>query len=390
MNSFLEGRKQLFSNLEQQISSGDRTIWFHAASLGEYEQAVPVIESLGNHYKDHKIVISFFSPSGYEVKKNTALAHVVTYLPLDTPRNAKKFLDLVHPDLALFIKYEFWPNFLKELGKKEIPTYLVSGAFRKEQVFFKCYGGWMRTYLKNFEHFFVQNESSAQLLRSIGCNNVTVSGDTRFDRVAAQIQQQNELNFATEFKAGELCVVAGSTWPEDDELLVSFINSAPKKVKFIIAPHALNAENIEKLQEKLEVRSVRFSERQGRSLAGYQVLILDTIGLLTRIYSYADIAYVGGAAGSTGLHNILEPATFGLPIIIGKNYSKFPEAGMLKELGGLFSVNDKKELKAVLNRLVQEEDYRIKAGSIAAKYIDANTGATKIITDFIISNFYNE
>ena len=384
MKLFTEGRKDTFSILKKKISPKDRTIWFHAASLGEYEQAVPVIEAVKEHFPQHKIVITFFSPSGYEVKKNSALADVVVYLPLDTARNARKFLNLVHPEWTLFIKYEFWPNFLKELSKRGISTLLVSGAFREDQVFFKSYGGWMRSYLGTFRHFFVQNERSEGLLKSIGFDNVTVSGDTRYDRVSNQLSQNNELEFVEEFKGRELCVVAGSTWPEDEELLVNYINTAPKDVKFIIAPHTLQQEKIKSLQEKLKAATVLFSEKTGKDLVDYRVLIIDTIGLLTKIYSYADIAYVGGAAGKTGLHNILEPATFGVPVIIGKNFSKFPEAIKLQQLAGLFSVSNKNELKGVFDKLVKENDFREKTGMICEHFVNNNTGATQVIINYLL------
>ncbi|MEG9329037.1 glycosyltransferase N-terminal domain-containing protein [Salinimicrobium catena] len=383
MKLSIEGRKKTFSHLEEQISDTDRTIWFHTASLGEYEQAVPVIEAVKDRFPKHKIVVSFFSPSGYEVKKNSALADVVVYLPIDTRKNAKKFLDLVHPEWALFVKYEFWPNFLRELSRQKIPTVLVSGAFRKDQSFFKSYGGWMRKSLNTFKHFFVQNEHSKELLNSIGFENVSVSGDTRFDRVSDQLSQNNALDFAEEFKNNELCVVAGSTWPEDEALLVDYINSAPEKVKFMIAPHTLKPEKIRSLREKLEVSTVLFSEKEGKDLKDFRVMIVDTIGLLTRLYSYADIAYVGGAAGNTGLHNILEPATFGVPVIIGKNFSKFPEAIKLQQLAGLFPVADKKELSAILGKLAKDENFRKSTGMICGHYVNSNTGATRIIINYL-------
>jgi 3-deoxy-D-manno-octulosonic-acid transferase len=383
MKLSVEGRKKTFSHLERQISPADKTIWFHTASLGEYEQAVPVIEAVKEKFPQHKVVVSFFSPSGYEVKKRSALADVVVYLPIDTRKNAKKFLDLVHPEWALFVKYEFWPNFLRELSRQEIPTILVSGAFRKDQSFFKSYGGWMRNSLKTFRHFFVQNERSKELLNSIGFENASVSGDTRFDRVSDQLSQNNELSFAEEFKNGELCVVAGSTWPEDEALLVDYINSAPENVKFMIAPHTLKPEKIRSLLEKLEVSTVLFSDKQGKDLTEYKVMIVDTIGLLTKLYSYADIAYVGGAAGNTGLHNILEPATFGVPVIIGKNFTKFPEAIKLQRLAGLFSVADKEELSAVLDKLVKNENFRRSTGMICEHYVNSNTGATNIIINYL-------
>lgn len=383
MKLSIEGRKRIFSHLEQEISSTQRTIWFHTASLGEYEQAVPVIEAVKERFPEHKIVVSFFSPSGYEVKKNSPLADVVVYLPIDTRKNARKFLELVHPEYALFVKYEFWPNFLRELSRQQVPTLLVSGAFRKEQAFFKSYGGWMRNSLKTFRHFFVQNERSKELLNSIGFDNVSVSGDTRFDRVSNQLSQDNDLPFAEEFKNRELCVVGGSTWPEDEDLLLDYINSASQKVKFMLAPHTLNPEKIRRFQEKLKVPTVLFSEKEGKELKDFRVMIVDTIGLLTKLYSYADIAYVGGAAGNTGLHNILEPATFGVPVIIGKNFSKFPEAIKLQQLAGLFSVADKEELSAVLDKLVKDENFRKRTGMICGHYVNSNTGATDIIIRYL-------
>lgn len=383
MKLFVEGRKGVFKTLEESLTGKEKTIWIHAASLGEYEQAVPVIEKLREIYPAHKIIVTFFSPSGYEVKKNSSLADVVTYLPLDTPKNASKFLDLIHPEWALFIKYEFWPNYLAELKKRKIKSLLISGNFREDQLFFKPYGKWMLSYLKTFQHFFVQNRSSKELLRSAGFSNVSISGDTRFDRVARQIEQNNELGFIKEFKAGKLCVVAGSTWPEDEELMLDHINKSSENKKFIIAPHALKPAKIKELQNKLIPETVLFSEKEGKDLSKYRVFIIDTIGLLSKIYSYADIAYVGGAAGDTGLHNILEPATFGVPVIIGKNFSRFPEAVKLQQLSGLFSVRNREEFAAVLSKLEQDEQFRNKTGMITEHFINSNTGATKIIADYL-------
>lgn len=386
MKLFTEGRKEIFSLLRKNIAPDDKVIWFHAASLGEYEQAVPVIEAVKEQFPGHKIAITFFSPSGYEVKKHSALADVITYLPLDTPGNVRLFLDLVHPEWALFIKYEFWPNFLRELKIREIPTLLVSGVFRKDQVFFKVYGGWMRSYLKTFQHFFVQNKSSRDLINSIGFKNVTISGDTRFDRVSNQLKQNNHVDFAEEFKDTNLCVVAGSTWPEDEDLMIDFINKAPDNVKFLIAPHTLKPARIKQLQQRLKVKTVLFTEKQGKDLAGFKVMIVNTIGLLTKIYNYADIAYVGGAAGDTGLHNILEPATFGVPVIIGKNFEKFPEAFELQKEGALFPVENKDEFSQILQKLIRDNDLRNKTKRISASYISRNTGATQIITEYLLKN----
>ena len=383
MKLFTEGRKDIFEKLRKKIDPSDKTIWFHAASLGEYEQAVPVIEEVKKHFPKHKIAVTFFSPSGYEIKKNSTLADVITYMPLDTQRNVRMFLDLVHPETALFIKYEFWPNFLKELKHRKIPTLLVSGAFRKDQVFFKSYGSSMRSYLQTFEHFFVQNENSRELLNSIGFKNVTVSGDTRFDRVSNQLKQDNRLDFIEEFKNGKICTVVGSSWPEDEALMIDYINQSPENARFIIAPHTMKADRIKKLKQSLSVKTVLFTEKEGKDLRKFKVLIVDTIGLLSRIYSYADIAYVGGAAGDTGLHNILEPATFGVPVIIGKNFEKFPEAFELREHGGLFAVEEKSEFSRVLEKLITDKDFRNETGRLSASYISSNTGATEIITQYL-------
>lgn len=387
MKLFVKGRKRVFETLQKSISSDDRVIWFHAASLGEYEQAVPIINSIKESFPDHKILMTFFSPSGYEVKKNSQLVDFITYLPLDTPANARKFLEFTNPELALFIKYEFWPNFLSRLKSKNIPTLLISGAFRKDQLFFKPYGKWMRQYLDTFEHFFLQNQSSETLLQSIGYTNTSISGDTRFDRVASQLQQDNSLDFVAEFKAGKPCVVIGSSWPEDELLLSPYINEDKNETRYIIAPHTIKPSRISELQDSLQVSSVVYSEKDGKDLSQLKVLIIDTIGLLTKIYSYADIAYVGGAAGNTGLHNILEPATFGVPVIIGKNYDRFPEAAALKKRKGLFTVGSEAQLYNILEKLLNNPRYRAETGNISRNFIQENTGATAMVMTHIRSNF---
>lgn len=386
MKKFIDGRIYVIEELNSKISPGDKVVWFHMASLGEFEQGLPIIEEVKELYPACKIVISFFSPSGYEQKRNTPVADAVVYLPLDTPKNARNFLDAVHPDLAIFIKYEFWPNYLKELKERNIPTLLASGGFRSDQLFFKPYGGWMRKSLDSFDYFFVQNEKSKNLLNAIGYHNVVVSGDTRFDRVARQIEQNNHLHFIEKFLNEKTCIVAGSTWPEDEDLLRDFINSSSEEVKFILAPHKIKKEQILKLKISFQKKTVLFSEMEGKNLAEYQVFIVDTIGYLSRIYNYADVAYVGGAAGNTGLHNILEPATFGIPIVIGKDYKNFPEAHDLRKLGGLFSVSTSKELKEILSQLLNDPDVRQKTGLISGHFIQSNRGATKIVRKYLEEN----
>lgn len=386
IRTFVSGRKDVFQTLEQKISASDQTFWFHCASLGEFEQGVPVIENVRELYPNYKIVISFFSPSGYENKKNSSFADAVVYLPIDTASNAKKFIDAVHPTLAFFVKYEFWPNYLFELQKRHIPTYLLSGVFRKNQIFFKSYGSFMRKALQVFDHFFVQEENSKGLLESIGIRNVTISGDTRFDRVSNQLKMNNYLDFAENFKGNSLCVVFGSTWLEDEDIILDFINKTEKPVKFIIAPHQIETEKIDSLIQKIHRKVIRHSAVQHANPVDYDVLVIDCIGLLGRLYSYADIAYVGGAAGKTGLHNILEPATFGIPIIIGKNYDHFPEAKALKQTGGLFSVSTPEENSEVMTKLVIDTKFRTTTGQIVKNFVANNTGATEKIIGFMDKN----
>lgn len=387
MKLFVDGRKHVFETLQKNITPNDRVIWFHAASLGEYEQAVPIINRIQESFPDHKLLLTFFSPSGYEVKKNSKLVDIITYLPLDTPTKVRNFLNLTHPELVLFIKYEFWPNFLSELKARDIPTLLISGAFRKDQLFFKPYGNWMRQYLDTFDHFFLQNQASETLLQSIGYTNSSISGDTRFDRVANQLEQDNHLEFVSVFKAARPCVVFGSSWPEDESLLYPYINEDKNETRYIIAPHTVKPSRISEIQDSLQVSSVLYSEKDGKDLSQFKVLIIDTIGLLTKIYSYADIAYVGGAAGNTGLHNILEPATFGVPVIIGKNYDRFPEAQTLERRKGLFSVASPAQLKCILEKLLKNQRYRSQTGSISANFIQENTGATDMVMSYILSYF---
>ena len=385
MKLFVEGRKEVFTILEERISSEDKLIWIHAASLGEYEQAVPIIHRIRKNFTDYRILITFFSPSGYEIKKNSELVDIVTYLPLDTPTNVQRFLNHTNPQLALFIKYEFWPNYLSELKFRDIPTLLISGAFRKDQIFFKPYGKWMRQYLSTFEHFFLQNHSSESLLQSIGYHNTSVSGDTRFDRVASQLEQDNKLDFVEDFKEGKRCIVIGSSWPEDEALWSPLINGDDTDTKYIIAPHTIKNSRITEVESSLQVPTVRYTENQNENLKKFKVLIIDTIGLLTKIYSYADIAYVGGAAGNTGLHNILEPATFNVPIIIGQNYEKFPEAVALEKLGGLISVETSEELHNIVIKLLSDQEYTREVGDISGSFIRQNTGATDTIMKYLSS-----
>ena len=380
---FVGGRKTVFDILANKINSSDKTIWFHAASLGEYEQGLPVIEKVKEKYPLHKIIITFFSPSGYEVRKNNSVADVTVYLPLDTQKNAQQFLKLVHPELAFFIKYEYWPNYLNELRKLKTPTYLISGIFRENQLFFKWYGGFYRKALETFTYFFVQNDSSKQLLFRLGKTNVAVSGDSRFDRVATILEKDNTLDFIKLFKNETLTLVVGSSWPKDESLLVDYINQTSEKVKFIIAPHNIKSDQILELQNSISKKVVLFSEKENKNLADYDVFIIDTIGILTKIYSYADIAYVGGGFGNPGVHNILEPATFGVPIVTGPNFSHFAEATALVNNGGCISIANKKELSDAFSNLISNEDIRHEKGHICSTFVQMNKGATKIVLNYL-------
>lgn len=386
---FVNGRKQVFKTLTTQLTKDNKTIWFHAASLGEYEQGLPVMEKIKSKFPNHKIILTFFSPSGYEIRKNNTVADLTIYLPLDTVSNAKRFLDLVKPEITFFIKYEYWPNYLNELQKRKCKTYLISGIFREKQAFFKWYGGFYKNALKSFHHFFVQNDTSKELLQRIGFTNVTVSGDSRFDRVVTILEKDNTLDFVEDFCQNPTeefkmtTVVIGSSWPKDEELLIDYINRTSHRLKFIIAPHNIKPEQIANLKSEIAKKTVLFSEMEGKKLSDYDVFIIDTIGILTKIYSYADIAYVGGGFGQPGVHNILEPATFGIPIIIGPNYTHFAEATALVHQEGCISIRHQKELNQALDLLVQNPDERHEKGHICSTFVQMNKGATDKILKHI-------
>ncbi|NRR90981.1 3-deoxy-D-manno-octulosonic acid transferase [Winogradskyella undariae] len=379
------GRKNTFLKLKNAINPENKTFWFHCASLGEYEQGLPVFEALKVKHPDYKVVLSFFSPSGYEIRKNSKIADVVVYLPLDTSANAKHFLDLVNPDYILFVKYEIWPNFLNEVKKRNLNAILISAVFRKDQAFFKWYGSYIKSALFAFKHIFTQNENSKTLLESINYNSVSVSGDTRFDRVSNQLKVDNSVSFIERFKNDHLCVVFGSSWPEDDKLYLDYINETTNsEVKFIIAPHNMKPSYISSLKSQLKVKTICFSELKPEdNLANFNVFILDTIGYLSKVYSYADIAYVGGGAGTTGLHNILEPAVFGIPILIGENYEKFPEAKALIDLRGVTSLENSTVFGSTLNALLTDDVLRKTQGQITKSYIESNKGAVHKIMAYL-------
>ena len=354
----------------------------HVASLGEYEQGLPVLEKLKSEYPDYTFLLTFFSPSGYEVKKNSSITDLVYYLPLDTLKNANQFIQLAKPKLAIFIKYEIWPNYLHALKKNEIPTLMVSGMFYEKQIFFKPWGGFMRKSLNTFNHFFVQNEASKSLLNQIELTSVTVNGDTRFDRVAAILDSDNNLDFMNTFKQDALCIVAGSTWPEDMAVLLPFINQNEGDVKWVIAPHTIKPEAIEKLLVQIKKTTVTYSKLGNSDVSQADVLIVDIIGLLTKIYSYADIAYIGGGF-ATGLHNTLEPAVFGIPVVIGPQYKGFDEAEALVNANGIISIASKHELETTLSQLLTDASFRKETGDINARLLKSSKGATDEVIRYL-------
>ena len=380
--NFLNKRKKIFKKLKSNISKNEKYIWIHVASLGEYEQGLPVFKKIKSLYKDHKIVLSFFSSSGYDLRKNNPISDLTLYLPIDTSYNAKRFIDLINPEIAVFVKYEFWPNFLKYLKKNNTPTYLLAGVFRKNHWFFKPYGFWMRNNLKTFNHFFVQNNDSKKILKKYNFNNCSVMGDSRFERVLELPNQKNEIKYLNKFKKSKQCFVAGSTWNEDDEIIIKFINSYKENdICFIIAPHQIDLNKINKAKSFIKKKSILMSELNKDNASKNSVIFIDSIGLLTSVYSYADIGYVGGGMGNTGLHNTLEPAVFKIPVIVGKNFEKFHEVSELINLKGFISIKNYDTFKNELIDLINNKKARDKMGQINYKYIINKIGASeKVIT----------
>jgi 3-deoxy-D-manno-octulosonic-acid transferase len=386
INLGARGREHTWDILSNQVKNTVPKIWVHVASLGEYEQIVPVLENLNK--EKFQIVLTFFSPSGYEHKKHTKLAQVVCYLPLDTPEQASKFLETVNPSLAIMVKYEFWPNYLSELRARKVHTILISGVFREKTVFNSWYGSWIKPYLIAINHFFLQDEQSQMHLNELGFTNATVNGDTRFDRASQLIERDNSVPLFDTFLGTRKCLVIGSSWQEDVAVLLPWLknNMLTQEYKVLIAPHEVDTESVRALENQLGSNSKRWSQVQEDScedLAGVSVLIVDTIGLLTKAYSYASVAYVGGGMGAKGLHNILEAATYGVPVIIGKNYEKFPEAGKLEDLGGLFSIQNAAEATQMLDKFFTDDFLRDKTGMICEHWINSNTGATREVLNYL-------
>lgn len=376
---FIRGRKNIFENIQKKIDPAKSNIWFHFASLGEFEQGRPLLEKIKSEYPEKRIVITFFSPSGYEIRKNYALADGVFYLPLDTANNAKQLIAAINPEIAVFTKYEYWYHYFENLHKSGIPIYIISGIFRPDQIFFKWYGSFNRKILSFVNHFFVQNEESKQLLSQINIKNVSISGDTRFDRVAENAESPKDFELIRKFRNNTPTLIAGSTWPADERLLTLLIT---KKTdwKFIIAPHEIDKAHIDEIV-KLIPTAIRYSELSDQSMNS-QILIIDNIGILSSVYQYGEIAYIGGGFG-VGIHNTLEAAAFGIPVIFGPKYDKFQEAKDLISIGAASSIGTAEELFKAFNKLATNKT----AGEIAKNYVNSKTGSTDQIIKYIAQNF---
>jgi 3-deoxy-D-manno-octulosonic-acid transferase len=368
------GQKEAFALLAEKIEPNASYVWFHAASLGEFEQGRPVIELLKKESPDAKILLTFFSPSGYEIRKNYAGADIVSYLPLDTRCAARKFVRLVNPSKVVFIKYEFWPNYLLALQSQNVPVFSISAIFRSSQVFFKPYGTWYLNLLKTFSHIFVQDKISEELLLLNGVSAVSVAGDTRFDRVADLAKQAKSIPVVEAFvKDAEKVIVAGSSWPKDEELLVRYLKEHAD-VKLILVPHEIHETHISGIVKLLSTDFVRYTQADELTVGKSNCLIVDTIGVLSSIYRYANVAYIGGGFG-VGIHNTLEAAVWNMPVVFGPNYQKFREARELIAIGGGFSITTYEELEATFDRLFVDDN----TGSAAGMYVNQNTGATGLI-----------
>lgn len=373
------GRKNLWKKLAELSSFSGKTIWVHCASLGEFEQGRPVMEAIKKQYPNTRIILTFFSPSGYEIRKNYAGADAIFYLPADLPGAASRFYDAIKPDIGLIIKYEFWQGYLHEAKKRNIPLFLISGIFRKDMMFFTPYGNYFRQGLQAFEQFFIQDENSFELLQSINIKNITVCGDTRLDRVLEAVEKRMAIPIIEQFKAEQLLWVCGSTWPADDKMIASIAKEVKGKLKILIVPHDIHPDYLDKLISNNPGISIsKFSNTAHTELSKIDVLIMDTMGMLTSAYAYADFVYVGGGFGKA-VHNTMEPAAYGVPVLFGPAHQKFREINGLMGVGGGECVNSKQELETIVETLIQSVEKRIEMGKAARKYVENNAGATPLI-----------
>jgi 3-deoxy-D-manno-octulosonic-acid transferase len=385
---WVDGRKNWESKIIEKIKPGDRTMWIHCASLGEFEQGRPVIEAIKKELPEIKVVLTFFSPSGYEIRKNYTGADVISYLPSDTPGNAEKFIKLTNPEFVIIVKYEFWNNYISELYDKKIPLYLISGIFRPGQSFFKWYGSFFRKMLMKFEKIYVQDQSSQELLKEIGLTNSEVVGDTRFDRVIQLIQTAKDIPQLKQFAGNEKMFLAGSSWPRDEEIIAQYINRNPDKMKWVFAPHEIDKSHIDRLEKLFTVKVVRFSGFNETS-ADARVLIIDNIGMLSSAYKYAYLAAIGGGFGK-GIHNILEPACWGIPVLFGPRYKKFKEAVDLINANGAMTFDSFEKFSVMVDKWLSDEQFYLRSAKTAGDYVKENTGATAVIIKEITQKDINK
>lgn len=379
-----KGRENWQQQMKKSIDPSAKVIWIHCSSLGEFEQGRPVIEEMRKKYPNHQIAVSFFSPSGYEVRKDYQGADYIFYLPLDTPKNAQQLIEILRPEMLVLVKYEYWYNLLKQLEKRQIPVVVISAVIKEKSLFFKSWGKWFREIMLGIDHFFVQEENSKLLLNSIGIDQVTVSGDTRFDRVKEILLANESLDFVKTFKGNLKLIVAGSTWAEDEEILLNWINNhLPKDWKVIIAPHDIVEKRVQSLAEALNKKTAVYTQSNAEEMNDAQILLVDTIGLLTKIYAYSDVSYVGGGFTKSGVHNTLEPAVYGVPILFGPNYQNFFEAMELVEQLAAVSFKDFADFDAELKWLIEQEAERKVRGKNAFNYIQSQPNATATILEYV-------
>ena len=376
---WVKGRKGIFNRIKSEVEPG-YIIWIHAASVGEFEQARPLIERIRKEYPNKKILLTFFSPSGYELRKKYDLVDYIYYLPIDSKRNAKRFIDLVKPEMVFFIKYEFWFNYINELYKRVIPMYLVSTIFRPNQYFFKWYGAWARKHLRMVEHFFVQDNQSATLLKFVNPERISITGDTRFDRVQSLTQNPKAFDSIRDFTKDSKVLLAGSSWEPDEKILATYLKNEKQEFKLIIAPHEVNKEHIDSILKRFsKFNPLLFSDYENTAIPKEnRVLIIDSVGKLMHLYQYTDVAYIGGGFG-VGIHNILEAATYQKPVIFGPNYQKFNEAKELIKKQGGFSISNDMEFAAIATELLFDKKAYDKASAECGKYVEENIGATEKI-----------
>ncbi len=381
---WIAGRKNWKKAMKEKISPSDKVIWVHCSSLGEFEQGRPVMEKIKKEFPAHKLAVSFFSPSGYEVRKNYKGADYIFYLPLDTRKNAKQLIKILHPEVLILVKYEYWYNLLNRLSKKKIPVIVISAVIKEDNLFFRPFGSWFQKRIASIRHFFVQDNDSKNLLESIGIEQVTVSGDTRFDRVK-EIQESNpKLDFMKKFKGNSKLIVAGSTWPDDEEILIKFIHEKlPDDWKLIFAPHNIHEKEIKSLSEKIHKKTAIYTKSDENQIENAQILIVDTVGMLTKIYAYANVSYVGGGFTKTGVHNTLEPAVYGVPVIFGPNYENYFEAIDLLENEGAVRFIDPYDFDQKMTNLIENEAERAERGIAAWNYIREKPNSSNLIMDYL-------